>query len=139
MSIVVVILGTILLVSSMLYVIFAFIYISEKRGEQTITFQQYRKISAVAPKKWEICDGVYCYLLYHSDGQPHIYTSVYMKTYFDCLRLSRIYHIHNKRRIEQVMDKERAKLIKSWQQDINDYHDDYLKEIGVYLKKGKML
>ena len=44
-------------------------------------------------------------------------------------------HLHP----EQVMDKERAKLIKSWQQDINDYHDDYLKEIGVYLKKGKKL
>ena len=135
----IVVLGTILLLSLMLYVVLAVIYIIEKRGEQTITFRQYRKISAVAPKKWEIYSGVYCYLLYHSDGDPHIYTKVYMKTYFDCLRLSRIYHMHNKRRIEQVMDEERAKLIKSWQQDINDYHDDYLKEIGVYLKKGKML
>lgn len=135
----IVVLGTILLLLLISYVIFASLYIIEKHGKQTITFQQYLKISAVAPKKWEICDGAYCYLLYHSDGQPHIYTSVYMKTYFDCLRLSRIYHMHNKWKMEQVMDKERAKLIKSWQQDINDYHDDYLKEIGVYLKKGKML
>jgi len=75
--------------------------------------------------------------LCYNEEDYHQY--VYMKTYCDMLRLKRMYRKQNKYMRDAVCTNERAKLIKEWQKDINNFHDDYLEQIGVYLKEGKKL
>lgn len=65
--------------------------------------------------------------------------TIYMKSYFDYIRLARAYNKHKNFINNSHLSNERAKLIKSWQKDINNYHDNYLEQIGVYLKEGKKL
>ena len=125
----------------LLYIIFTLMYKSEIHGKQTITFREFCRISAVAPKKWKIRDGAYCHLLYHHnrDNSDDEYIEIYMKTYFDYIRLSHMCSKRNKQKLEYKLDKERANLIKSWQLDINNYYDEYTNQIKVYHKKGKIL
>ena len=109
----------------------AIIYYCEKRNEQKITYKQYIRISSIAPEKWDIrCDGYY--LTYNN----HV---IYMSSYFDMLRLKRDYRKDQKGINDIKYVENRAKLIKEWQKDINNFHDDYLEQIGVYLKEGKKL
>ena len=124
-----------------LYIIFALLYKSEIHGKQTITFREFCRISAVAPEKWKIRDGAYYRLLYHHnrDNSDDEYIEIYMKTYFDYIRLSHMCSKRNKQKLEYKLDKERANLIKSWQLDINNYYDVYTNQIKVYHKKGKIL
>lgn len=112
---------------------------SDVRHGQKISFRQYLRISSVAPKKWYILDGCYCYLIYYKDGDISDRTEVYMRTYFDQLRLLLLCRKNKKRDMNEMWTRERTKLIKAWQKDINNYHDDYLEKIGVYLKKGKKI
>ena len=112
-----------------IYTIFAVFYKIETVNEQAISFKQYLRISAVCPEKWEIIDGLYFYVYYNSnDG----YTKLYMKTYFDQLRLGMLYKRKERKDINDIMAKERAKLIKQWQRDINSYQDRYMEQVGVY-------
>ena len=67
------------------------------------------------------------------------YQNIYMKTYFDMLRLRKLYRRQRKHKTNIKLTNKRAKLIKEWQKDINNFHDDYLEQIGVYLKEGKKL
>jgi hypothetical protein len=55
------------------------------------------------------------------------------------LRLKRDYRKDQKGINDIKYVENRAKLIKEWQKDINNFHDDYLEQIGVYLKEGKKL
>ena len=135
----VIIFGILLLVLC-LYLVFALIYLSDidYRNAQTITYRQFLRISSVAPEKWKIMDNCDYYLCYHGEG-PYDYTDIYMSSFFDMLRLGRLYKKQKERDFNTAYMNERAKLIKMWQKDINNYHDDYLEQIGVYLKKGKKL
>ena len=123
------------------YLIVATIYHldSDVRYGQKISFRQYLRISSVAPEKWDIRNSCYCYLVYNKDADISNRTEVYMRTYFDHLRLCLLYEKKKKKDIDEIWAQERMKLIKSWQEDINNYHDDYLEQIGVYLKKGRKL
>ena len=62
-----------------------------------------------------------------------------MASYFDMLRLKRDYRKEQNEINDIKYVENRAKLIKEWQKDINNFHDDYLEQIGVYLKEGKKL
>ena len=106
---------------------------------QKISFRQYLRISSVAPKKWSIRNVCYCYLVYNKDDNMSNSTEIYMRTYFDQLRLWFLYKRKERRDFNEMWTRERTKLIKAWQKDINNYHDDYLEQIGAYLKKGKKL
>lgn len=119
-----------------LYIIFALFYKMETVNEQAISFKQYLRISAVCPEKWEIIDGIYWYVYYNSNDD---YTKIYMKTYFDQLRLGMLYKRKERKDINDIMAKERAKLIKQWQRDINSYQDQYMEQVGVYYQKGNIL
>ena len=121
----------------MIYAIFASCYRDDIKGYQTLTYKQFLRISCVAPEKWEIDDWTYCRIYYKTDEGNSV--TIYMKSYFDNLRLLRDYNKHKKLIYNSYLVNERAKLIKSWQKDINNYHDDYLEQIGVYLKEGKKL
>ena len=119
-----------------LYIIFALFYKIETVNEQAISFKQYLRISAVCPEKWEIIDGIYWYVYYNSNDN---YVKLYMKTYFDQLRLGMLYKRKERKDINDIMAKERAKLIKEWQRDINSYRDQYVGQVGVYYQKGNIL
>lgn len=112
---------------------------SDVRYGQKISFRQYLRISCVAPEKWKIVDVCDCYLHYKTGKYTYNYTNIYMKTYFDALRLKRLYKKQQKREADAEYSSKRAELIKLWQKDINNFHDDYLEQIGVYLKKGKKI
>ena len=120
-----------------MYASFASCYHNHIKGCQTLTYKQFLSISCVAPEKWEINDCIYCQIDYKTDEGNSV--TIYMKSYFDNLRLARNYNRHKNLIHNSHLANERAKLIKSWQKDINNYHDDYLEQIGVYLKEGKTL
>ena len=110
-----------------IYMPFAVCYYVETNHHQRIKYEEFIKIAAVAPKKWEIaCDGDYYYLMYSDKDNVNI---IYMKTYFDELKLTYSYKKHNKLIHESFINKERAKLIKLWQADINNYHNEYINNI----------
>ena len=136
-----IIMSCILITFLLVYFIMATIYHldSDVRYGQKISFRQYLRISSVAPEKWYIRDGCYCYLVYNKDADISNRTEVYMRTYFDHLRLCLLYEKEKKKDIDEIWTQERMKLIKSWQEDINKYHDNYLEQIGVYLKKGRKI
>lgn len=115
----------------------AIIYHYDIKNEQKITYRQYLQISCVAPEKWNISGDTDCYLIYYCKEMG--YQNIYMKTYFDMLRLRKLYRRQRKYKTNIKLTNKRAKLIKEWQKDINNFHDDYLEKIGVYLKEGKKL
>lgn len=115
----------------------AIIYHYEIRDDQKLTYHQYLQISCIAPEKWGISGDANCHLIYYS--KELAYQNIYMKTYFDMLRLRKLYRRQRKYKTNIKLTNERAELIKEWQKDINNYHDDYLEKIGVYLKEGKKL
>jgi hypothetical protein len=138
MDVMVFMIGSII-VFAILYLMFVAVYHIDNKNEQKITYHQFLRISSVAPEKWELTDDVYNHLHYKTGENVHDYTDIFMKTYFDMLRLKRLYKKQKKKKYYSEYLDERAKLIKMWQKDINNYHDDYLEQIGVYLKEGKKL
>lgn len=120
-----------------LYILLAIFYRCGIRNEQTMTLRQAFHISSVSPEKWEVYDGIGCYLIYKSDnGEEYI---IYMKSYFDRLRLGAFYRHQKRKKIDSIQAKERAKLIKEWQKDINHYQDKYMEHVKTYYKKGMSL
>jgi hypothetical protein len=117
--------------------VIATIYHDDIKTEQKLTYHQYLQISCVAPEKWNISGDTDCHLIYYCKEMG--YQDIYMKTYFDMLRLRKLYRRQRKHKTNIKLANKRAKLIKEWQKDINNYHDDYLEKIGVYLKEGKKL
>lgn len=87
-----IIISCILMSFLLVYFIMATIYHldSDVRYGQKISFRQYLRISCVAPEKWKIADGCDCYLHYKTGKYTYNYTNIYMKTYFDALRLKRL-------------------------------------------------
>ena len=123
---------------SLMYIIFALFYRSDAADHQRISYKEFIRISAVCPEKWHIEDG---YVTYREDPNSwwHDSTRIYMKSYFDALRLNRLYKAEKKKSKNSILDRERAKLLKAWQQDINNYRDQYVEATKVYFGKGKVL
>lgn len=89
-------------------------------GGQTITYDEFIKLYTINPNAWSIdwIDSV------HYNG-----TCIYMKSYFDNIRL-----VIFKRRIEKQLhnksyNRKRAELIEFWQKDIDDYKKKYTEEL----------
>ena len=132
-----------LLFSIVVGTLFAFIilvleYKSDSANYQRMTYKEFIRISAVCPEKWHIEDG---YVTYREDPNYwwHDSTRIFMKSYFDALRLNRLYKAEKKKSKNSILDRERAKLLKAWQQDINNYRDQYVEATKVYFGKGKVL
>lgn len=128
-----------LIVLLILYLIRSLMYRYETSEFQKISYIQYLKISSVAPEKWEISDSWYYYLYYCPREGDYNCIEIFMKSYFDMLRLRSLYKKKQKKKFNTVYIKKRAELIKQWQKDIDNYHNDYLEQIGVYLGQGKKL
>jgi len=122
----------ILTVVILIYVANASSYYECISDEQTITFDEFIKLEAVAPEKWIISDWVY-YCVYYGS------TRIFMKTYFDELRLAHAAKKLDKLELQSAMDKKRAELIKSWQSDIDNYRSEYMDAIKTYFNEGKIL
>lgn len=127
--ILIVLIIAIVLFIGLFYLIRAIFFHHDKKGEQTITYNQFVKLYSIAPDKYYIEDG---YVRYNC-------INIYMKTYFDAIRLKIMRRNRDKKRLDTRLNEERAKLLKLWQEDVNAYHDGYLNDIKVYLKEGKIL
>ena len=110
-------------------------YYSEIKGEQTITFKQFRSLYPVAPDKWEIIDSMYYpYLRYYDKVGGYKYCVIYMEKYSDLIRLKLLIRAENKRKNNIEYTKLRYKLIKQWQIDINECNNEILKMTRKELK-----
>lgn len=114
------------------YIFNAYCYYNYKEGYQTISYDEFIKLMVVAPEKWEIYNWAYCRVYYNN-------TVIYMKTYFDELRLAHAKKKSDKLILQSAMDKKRAELIKSWQSDINNYRSEYMDAVKTYINEGKIL
>lgn len=115
-----------------IYLVHVYYYYDASKGYQKITYDEFIKLMAVAPEKWEISDWTYSCVYYN-------YTIIYMKTYFDELRLAHAKKKGDKLILQSAMDKKRAELIKSWQSDINNYRSEYMDAVKTYINEGKIL
>ncbi len=129
---IVIIISIILVCLVLVYLGFAFAYHDITGDSQKISYDEFIKLAAVAPEKWCISDWVYSCVYY--DG-----TKIFMKTYFDQLRLARLKKKDDKLAFQSAMDKKRAELIKSWQSDINNYRSEYMDAVKTYINEGKIL
>lgn len=121
----------ILFIAISIYIVNAFCYYNDKEGYQTISYDEFIKLMAVAPEKWEISD--WASRVYYNN------TIIYMKTYFDELRLAHAKKKSDKLILQSAMDKKRAELIKSWQSDIDNYRSEYMDVVKTYLDGDKIL
>lgn len=110
-----------LFMGSIIYFTLALLYkYCTVNGRQTITYDEFIKLYTINPNAWSIdwIDSV------HYNG-----TCIYMKSYFDNIRL-----VIFKRRIEKQLhnksyNRKRAELIELWQKDIDDYKKKYTEEL----------
>lgn len=129
---IVIIISIILVCLVLVYLFLAFMYHDITGDSQKISYDEFIKLAAVAPEKWCISDWVYSCVYY--DG-----TKIFMKTYFDQLRLTRLKKKSDKLALESSIDKKRAELIKSWQSDIDNYRSEYMDTVKTYLDGDKIL
>lgn len=131
-------LSTSVFVALCVYVILALCYRAESKDEQRITYREFVRISAVCPEKWHL-ENEYVVYTEMTNTLRDDSTRIYMKSYFDALRLNRLYKAEKKKSKNSILDRERAKLLKAWQQDINNYRDQYMDATKVYFGEGKVL
>ena len=104
-----------------LYCIFAAVYRAWIKDEQTISYNEFISLYAIATNKWIITNNFYPCAYY--DG-----SYIYMKRYCDMIMLGLLSQKKRRQKMEAELDKRKAELIKKWQKDINDYHDEYVDE-----------
>lgn len=115
-----------LIIALCVYGVLAWIYRDLHDDRQKITYRELLNIMPVNPNKWRLDDGAYVCAIYIDNGKE---TKLYMKSYFDCLRLQHLYNISKKKSLDLVLSKQKAELLKAWQKDINDYQEKYTNDI----------
>ena len=128
-----IILGSIIGVGCGVYLFLVLDYRSDIKDEQTMSFSQFRSLYLVAPEKWYVR---YCVTTRAFYGD----TPIYMKSYFDYLRLRCFAKKMMVNKQNKALMEERARLLKEWQQDINKFHEegcDLLKEF-TYTTTGRV-
>lgn len=109
------------------YGIFACIYHDMTKEEQKITYKELIHLMPISSEKWRFNGGgAYAYAVY-TDGSDR--TDIYMKSYFDCLRFQHLINKSKKESSEDALLKEKAKLVRAWQRDINNYQERYMNEL----------
>ena len=101
-------------------------YRSSVKNEQTISFDDFLKLYSVAPKKWNTS---YDWLVIYEG------TSIYMKSYFDEKRYKRWRNNQEQIKIDQSLANQQMRLLKKWQEDINQYQEKYTAELKKMMKK----
>ena len=115
-----------------LYCIFAAVYRAWIKDEQTISYNEFISLYAITTNKWIITYNYYPCAYY--DG-----SYIYMKRFCDMIMLYLLSQKQRRQKMEAELDKRKAELIKKWQKDINDYHDEYVDYVKIYFGNGKKL
>lgn len=121
--------GKIFLFSIIPFVIFTIIvtfHLCHKdiiNGRPTITFNQFKDLYKIAPKKWDT-DNDWC-VAYNGNYRERLY----FKTWLDEMRYKHWYRRKEKSDIQQRLNECNLKLLDCWQNDLNQYRDNYLKEL----------
>ena len=110
------VLSGIVLVGIILYAFFAGFWRSDAAGHQRIKFKELKALMNVAPENWkpDICGSEY--IIYKPTGE-----CIYMHSYFDTLRLSRLIKKVRKHKAVQVYAQNRADLLQHFQKDVASY------------------
>ena len=120
------IIGGVLLFMLIWWVISWACYRSTVKNEQTISFDDFLKLYSVAPKKWNTS---YDWLVIYEG------TSIYMKSYFDEKRYKRWRNNQEQIEIDQSLANQQMRLLKKWQEDINQYQEKYTAELNKMMAK----
>lgn len=121
--------GKIFLFSIIPFVIFTIIvtfHLCHKdiiNSRPTITFNQFKDLYKIAPKKWDTDRD--WYVVYNGDYKE----TLYFKTWLDEMRYKHWYRRKEKSDIQQRLNECNLKLLDCWQNDLNQYRDNYLKEL----------
>lgn len=121
--------GKIFLFSIIPFVIFTIIvtfHLCHKdiiNSRPTITFNQFKDLYKIAPKKWDTDRD--WYVVYNGDYKEILY----FKTWLDEMRYKHWYRRKEKSDIQQRLNECNLKLLDCWQNDLNQYRDNYLKEL----------
>ena len=94
-------------------------YRKQLQKEVTISYNQFALMYQIVPDKWEFEQtNKYLYLLYYdSDNNIHG-ENVYMNTYFEQLRLKRLYKKHKRLKTQNRKNDKQQKLVKCWNEDM---------------------
>ena len=93
------------------------IFVNDK---PTITYNQFKNFYKLAPQKWKVEDN--WYIRYNGNF-------LYFKTYFDEIKYKRWFKKREQSDIQQKLEEFNLKLLDCWQNDLNQYRDNYLKEL----------
>ena len=120
------VIGTILCAMLVVFLCELSSYRSTVKNEQTISFDDFLKLYSVAPKKWNTS---YDWLVKYEG------TSIYMKSYFDEKRYKRWRNNQEQIKIDQSLANQQMRLLKKWQEDINQYQEKYTAELKKMMAK----
>lgn len=101
-------------------------YRSTVKNEQTISFDDFLKLYSVAPKKWKTSNEGF---VRYEDAY------IYMKSYFDEKRYKCWRNNQEQIKIDQFLANQQMRLLKKWQEDINQYQEKYTAELNKMMKK----
>lgn len=111
----------------LLYAVFAIMYRSDAKDEIKISYNRFIKLYTMNPYKWDTrFDDCVFY-------EPHCkyfdYEKLYFKSYFDVLRYRNFKHKKESIITKNRVDVRTIRLIKYWQDDINQYKQNYYYEM----------
>lgn len=113
-----------LLLFGIAYLVYALDIKQDAKSYQRIRFRELEKMYAIAPEKWSPPDYDFdsSYVYYKESKDAHK-TRIYMTSFLGTVRL--MYELKSGRRkfSKQIYMEDRAKLLKAFQKDINEYVD----------------
>ena len=110
------------------YSIAAYLYHKESRGEQKLSYTAVRRLSAIAPDKWDF-DPDWEYCKYHPTNLYDDYTNIYMKTFFEYILLWKYSRQIDLEYKNARTKKQMERLVVHWEKDIDDYNTQSEQEI----------
>lgn len=110
------ILSGIFICGAAIYGAFAGFWRSDAAGFQRVRYRELRSLMDVAPEKWRMDSFSSDYIVYKPTDEK-----IYMKSYFDTLRLIRMIKKIRKHQERREYTAQRAVLLKHFQSDIDSY------------------
>lgn len=125
-----IVLLVILLITIILIVVCCVDHKNFVNDKPTITFNQFKGLYKIAPKKWDTDRD--WYVVYNGDYKEILY----FKTWLDEIRYKHWYRRKEKSDIQQRLNECNLKLLDCWQNDLNQYRANYLKELKELQKRA---
>ena len=99
--------------------------VSKREGDLPISFEQFYDMYKINKFNWQF----YSYDTVEYNKHYHVRESFYFKTLFDWIKFKKFQKERKKLAANAEKQKRMLKILKSWQEDINDYRDDYIKDL----------